>query len=195
MGLPLQSPPHCIPALGHSILGSLSLQWECLPYREHRVEGADSGDLNYGFNVAQSVFSCEILDRLLNLSIPWFLINNTGVIIVTISYCCCGDHILMHQQCLEQCLAHRHQIPLSVCTCVLSHFGHARLFATLCTVAHQATGSSVYGILQVRILEWVVLPSSRVSSQPRDRTHTCLHLLHWQADSLPTKPLGYYPAI
>ena len=31
-------------------------------------------------------------------------------------------------------------------------------------------GSSVYGILQARILEWVAMPSSRVSSWPRDRT-------------------------
>ena len=30
-------------------------------------------------------------------------------------------------------------------------------------------GSSVHGILQVRILEWVVMPSSRGSSQPRDQ--------------------------
>ena len=29
-------------------------------------------------------------------------------------------------------------------------------------------GSSVYGILQARILEWVAKPSSRRSSQPRD---------------------------
>ena len=31
-------------------------------------------------------------------------------------------------------------------------------------------GSSVHGILQARILGWVVMPSSRTSSQPRDRT-------------------------
>ena len=31
-------------------------------------------------------------------------------------------------------------------------------------------GSSVHGILQARILEWVAMPSSRRSSQPRDRT-------------------------
>ena len=31
-------------------------------------------------------------------------------------------------------------------------------------------GSSVHGILQARILEWVALPSSRGSSQPRDRS-------------------------
>ena len=31
-------------------------------------------------------------------------------------------------------------------------------------------GSSVHGVLQIRILEWVAMPSSRGSSQPRDRT-------------------------
>ena len=31
-------------------------------------------------------------------------------------------------------------------------------------------GSSVHGILQARILEWVAMPSPRGSSQPRDRT-------------------------
>ena len=32
-------------------------------------------------------------------------------------------------------------------------------------------GSSVHGILQARILEWIAMPSSRVSSWPRDQTH------------------------
>ena len=32
-------------------------------------------------------------------------------------------------------------------------------------------GSSVHGILQARILEWVAIPISRGSSQPRDWTH------------------------
>ena len=32
-------------------------------------------------------------------------------------------------------------------------------------------GSSVRGILQIRILVWVAMPSSRGSSRPRDRTH------------------------
>jgi len=30
-------------------------------------------------------------------------------------------------------------------------------------------GSSVHGILQARILEWVAIPFSRASSQPRDQ--------------------------
>ena len=31
-------------------------------------------------------------------------------------------------------------------------------------------GSSVHGLLQAKILEWVAMPSYRRSSQPKDRT-------------------------
>ena len=51
-------------------------------------------------------------------------------------------------------------------------------------------GSSVHGILQARILEWVAISFSRGSSGPRDQTCTSLCLLHWQADSLPLRRLG-----
>ena len=34
-------------------------------------------------------------------------------------------------------------------------------------------GSSVHGILQARILEWIAVPFSRGSSQPRNRTLVC----------------------
>ena len=43
--------------------------------------------------------------------------------------------------------------------------------ATLCdTMDCSPPGSSVHGILQARILEWVAMPSSMVSSWPRDWT-------------------------
>ena len=42
-------------------------------------------------------------------------------------------------------------------------------------------GSSVYGILQARILEWVAIFFSRESSCPRDQT---LSLLYWQVGSV-----------
>ena len=49
-------------------------------------------------------------------------------------------------------------------------------------------GSSVHGILQARILEWVAIPFSRGSSQPRDLTHvSCVgrqilyHCATWEA--------------
>ena len=47
-------------------------------------------------------------------------------------------------------------------------------------------GSSVYGILQAKILEWVAISFSRGSSQSRDQTH----LLHWYVDSLPLSHQG-----
>ena len=54
------------------------------------------------------------------------------------------------------------------CASELSHFSHVQLFVTLWTAARQAPLST--GLLQVRILEWVAMPSSRGSSQPRDGT-------------------------
>jgi len=41
-------------------------------------------------------------------------------------------------------------------------------------------GSSVHGISEARILEWIAISFSRASSPPRD-------LLHWQAGSLPLR--------
>ena len=55
-------------------------------------------------------------------------------------------------------------VHVRVLSCVIL----GQLFATLWTVAHQASLS--LGMLQARILEWVAVPSSRGSSQPRDRT-------------------------
>ena len=57
---------------------------------------------------------------------------------------------------------------------------------TLCgPVDWSLPGSSVHGILQSRILEWVAVPFSRGSSRPRDQAHvSCIHL-YWQASPLP----------
>jgi len=47
-------------------------------------------------------------------------------------------------------------------------------------------GSSVLGILQARMLEWVAIPFSRGSAQPTNQTwFSCI-----AADSLPSEPLG-----
>ena len=52
-------------------------------------------------------------------------------------------------------------------------------------------GSSVHGILQARILEWVAISYSRGSSQPMDQTYVSyICLLHWQAGSLLLVPPG-----
>ena len=47
----------------------------------------------------------------------------------------------------------------------------AQLYLTLCDpMDYIPPGSSVHGILQARILEWVAVPFSRISSQRRDQT-------------------------
>ena len=55
-----------------------------------------------------------------------------------------------------------------LCVCVLV----TQLCLTLCDPMDcSPPSSSVHGILQARILEWVAAPSSRGSSRPGDRTH------------------------
>ena len=61
-------------------------------------------------------------------------------------------------------------------------------------------GSSVHGILQARILEWVAMPSSRGSSSPKDWTHDSCTAggyftiwATWEAPSDPTRALSSGP--
>ena len=69
-------------------------------------------------------------------------------------------------------------------TCV-----HACVHDSLRPIDHHPPGSSAHGILQARTLEWVAMPSSRGSCQPRDRAGGSCHLL-WQMGSLPIMPPG-----
>ena len=51
------------------------------------------------------------------------------------------------------------------------HAKSLQLCPNLCDpMDYSLPGSSVHGILQARIPEWVAMPSSRGSSQPRDGT-------------------------
>ena len=96
-----------------------------------------------------------------------------------------------------------HTLPLNFSTVYFfySHYPHLRLSCvqskslqscpTLCNPMDcSLPGSSVHGILQARILEWVAVPSSRGSSGPRDRTCISYTYLHWQVGSLPLAPPG-----
>ena len=80
-----------------------------------------------------------------------------------------------------------HPLPSPSLSCV-------QLFATPWTVAHQAPLSM--GTLQTRILEWVVMPSSRGSSQPRDQTqisHTAGGFFTiWATRKAPIPKHAYY---
>ena len=64
----------------------------------------------------------------------------------------------------------------------------AKLCPTLCDpMCYSVPGSSVLGISQVRILEWVPISFSRGSSQSRESNP---HLLHLEANSLPLSHQG-----
>ena len=70
-------------------------------------------------------------------------------------------------------------LSVSVCVCSV-----AQLCLTLCDpIDCSSTATSVHGILQTRILEWVPIPFSRGSSRPRDWTHISCSgrriLYHW----------------
>ena len=76
-------------------------------------------------------------------------------------------------------------------TCVLCCAQLLQLCLTLCSpLDYSPPGSSVHGILQARMLEWVAMPFSRGSSQPRDWTGVSYINLHWQVRSLPLAPPG-----
>ena len=57
------------------------------------------------------------------------------------------------------------------CVYICMHAKSLQSCPTMCeSMDCTPPGSSVHGILQARILEWVAMPSSRGTSQPRDRT-------------------------
>ena len=85
----------------------------------------------------------------------------------------CGGRELGDWRCVCMC----------VCVCVLV----AQSCPTLCdSMDCSSPGPSVQGILQERILEWLAIPFSRGSSQPRDQTWSPA----LQADSLPSEHPG-----
>ena len=74
--------------------------------------------------------------------------------------------MVLHLLCLRVCVC--------VCVCVCVSPLVTRSCQTLCDPMDcNLPGSSVHGIFQARTLEWVAVPSSRGSSQPRDLTFVC----------------------
>ena len=71
-------------------------------------------------------------------------------------------------------------ILMCVCLCLV--------VSNVCNPTDYNTGSSAHGIFQARILEWVAISFSKVSSQSRDQTHiSCIgsqilyHYITWEA--------------
>ena len=92
--------------------------------------------------------SLQIRSAWMNILIIWFFQNTSQ------RY---TDTSLVFSLCVCVCVC--------VCVCSLSR---VQLFAILWT---SLPGSSVHGIFQARILEWIAISCSRGSSRPRDQTH------------------------
>ena len=87
--------------------------------------------------------------------------------------CLCPVILLCKERQVCEMLSHpkspeyKQEWQLAVCVCVLV----AQLCLTLCEPTDcSPPGSLDHGILPARILEWVAIPFSRVSSQSRDQT-------------------------
>ena len=80
------------------------------------------------------------------------------------------------------------KLGMCVCVCICMSAESLQSCLTLSDpMDFSPPGSSIHGILQARILEWVAMPSLQeiISTQG-----SSLRLLHWQAGSL---PLGCLP--
>ena len=83
-----------------------------------------------------------------------------------------------------------------VCVCVCAQLLSCSVLSdSLDPMDLKLPGISVHGIFQTRILEWVAMPSSRGSSQPRDETHISsigrwilYHWANWEASVCSTSP-------
>ena len=90
------------------------------------------------------------------------------------------------QSLYTQALQSPAQTPNKRCVCAPS----LQSCLTLCDPMNcSPPGSSVHGILQARIPEWLAMPFSMGFSWLRDGTWV-FSISSWQLDSLPTEPLG-----
>ena len=89
-----------------------------------------------------------------------------------------NTHLLGDNSCKQDWLDHDHFLHWYVCVLVTQS-------CSFDPIDYSLPGSSVHGILQVRISKWVAISSSRGSSQPRNQTRvSCIAV-----DSL-SEPLG-----
>ena len=78
-------------------------------------------------------------------------------------------------------------LPYHWMECVISRFSHVWL---CCSMDCSLPGSSVRGIFQAGILEWVAISSTRGIFPTQGLIPCLLFLLHWEAGSLPLAPPG-----
>ena len=151
-----------IPGLGRSSGGvhANPLQYSCLenPHRQRSLVGyspwscKESDMTEWLSTVSTDQFSKLLIEETIFsplcilVSIPWTFKNKLEIWVPAI------------------------EIPTCLIWNVLAHL-HPTLCDPMDPVDHRWPDSSVHGIFQARILEWVAISSSRGSSQSRDWTH------------------------
>ena len=130
----------------------------------------NSAALNIGVHISSHYYIFIITIYLLhidtNKELPDSTENYTQYFVITYKkiwkknthMCVCINHVAIHLKLTQHCK--------STMLVLITHS-----CPTLCDpMDYSPPGSSVYGILQARILEWGAIPFSRGFSQPRDQT-------------------------
>ena len=136
----------------HGILQARILEWVAIPFSRGSSQSRDRSQVSC---IAGQIFTIRATKDLSKITCLHVILNLGGyfelnfLLILSILYL----HTLIGM--------------ISLVKCCAQSFSCVRLFATSWIRAHQAPLSM--GILQAKILEWVAIPSSRGSSQPRDQ--------------------------
>ena len=129
-----------------------------------------------------------------HLGFPVFTITHKLEINTFIYISCILELVLFWSKLLNLFMTNIYKITESCQICqnfLYKECVHAQLCPTLCDATDCIlTGSSVHGIFQGRVLEWVNISCSRVTFPTQGSNLHHFHLLHRQADSLPLSYLG-----
>ena len=99
-------------------------------------------------------------------------------------------HMYVYMYTHVRIYVHTHvRIYVHTYVCIYVHVCAQRCLTLCSSMDCSLPSSSVHGIFQASILEPVAISYSRGASWHGDWTYV-LHLLHWQADSLPPAPPG-----
>ena len=183
---------HCLPGKEHYIFCSQQTSWPGLLGNEYRKEEINTSSLETDqkqemFDFTFSPFS--IKEAWILIQARWFF--GTQICLLSES-----SHYSLPQQLISRFTGRLCALQnsldlitgsevaktfisflllwsLGITHCIL--FEMKVLVAQLCLTLYDPMdcslpGSSAHGILQARILEWVAIPFSRASSQPRDQT-------------------------
>ena len=155
----------CLLKYSHLISGS-----DCIPEQLGHLGGESRKQRKSGFQV----WLVKLLDvswpgeawAAAGLSPSWL---QCSLAMPTSGHCCADDHFFSRKiTAIDSWTTQAWAARIYLCVCAQS-LSHIWLFVTLWTVAHLALLSM--GILQARILKWVAISYSRVSSRPRNWIH------------------------